>query len=261
MEDITLRTLKTLRKVDAVYCEDTRHSLILLNRYNIKKPLFSLFEHDEAEKSLEIIEKLGSGQDIAYISDAGMPGISDPGAKLINLAIKENLELTVLPGASALITAVVGSGLETDSFLFCGFLPKSVSKRKEYLAEIADCKQTMIFYIAPHNAAEILGDIIAVLGDRKGALARELTKKFEQYVREDLSVILNKLDSGHIICKGEMVLVVSGSHRVSEISDEYIIKMLSDKLHGKCSKKDAVRQISQEFNISKNRVYTLSLKL
>lgn len=257
LEDITIRTLNTLKSVDEIYCEDTRHTINLLNHYDIKKPLFSLHEHNEKSKTSQIISKLKDGINIAYVSDAGMPGISDPGHILISAVIKEGVDFTVLPGATAFTVALVGSGLETDEFLFMGFLEKNKSKMTSQLIDIKKRKETIIIYESPHRIKSTLNLIYEVLGDRKVVLARELSKKFEQYIRLNISSLISKLEED-INIKGEMILVIEGGKQVEIISDEKILSSLQNAVSKGMSKKDSVKMVSEELSLPKNRVYDLS---
>lgn len=263
LEDITIRVLKTLEEVDEVYCEDTRHSIKLLNHYEIKKPLFAMFEHDERAKSEEIIDKIQDGQSIAYICDAGMPGISDPAHLLIKLAIEENINFTVLPGPCAFVTGVVGSGLDTSDFHFNGFLEKTSNKRKEQLKKIKKNPSTQIFYVSPHKILSSLEDALDVLEDRKIVLARELSKIHENYHRMKISELINEMKNEKIPQKGEMVLIFEGNSKKDEeeLTDEMIISKINELLNLGNSKKDAVKKISKECGVEKNRVYALSLEI
>ena len=180
LEDITLRTIRTLEEVDYIAAEDTRHTIKLLNHLNIKKPLISLHEHNEAFKSKELIELITSGHDVALVSDAGMPGISDPGEKLIKQCIESEVEVVTLPGPSAFITALVNSGLDTSRFTFIGFLDRNNKTRKETIEALKARQETLIFYEAPHRIEKTISELFEILGDRKIVIARELTKKYEQ---------------------------------------------------------------------------------
>ncbi|MGL5440837.1 MAG: 16S rRNA (cytidine(1402)-2'-O)-methyltransferase, partial [Filifactoraceae bacterium] len=182
LEDITIRTLNILNEVDLICCEDTRHSLKLLNHFNIKSKLISLHEHNEKQRVDYIIDILKSGENIALISDAGMPGISDPGALVIRSVMEENLDYTVLPGASAAIVAAVGSTLASDGFLFLGFLPRKSKDRLAFLDKYKHVDKALIFYESPHRIKEMVQDLLKVFnGNRKVALVREISKRYEEY--------------------------------------------------------------------------------
>ena len=184
--DITLRTLEVLKSVDLIAAEDTRVSAKLLNHFDIKVPTTSYYEHNKREKGSYLVEKLESGLNIAVVTDAGIPGISDPGEDLLKLCIEKGIETEVLPGACAFVTALVGSGLPTGRFSFEGFLTTNRKNRLEHLEQLKNDTRTMIFYEAPHKLISTLKDMLDVFGDRKIVLARELTKKFEEYNRTTL---------------------------------------------------------------------------
>ena len=264
LEDITIRTLNTLKYVDEIYCEDTRRTIKLLNHYEIKKPLFSLHEHNENLKSDEVVKKLLDGKNIAYVSDAGMPGISDPGSKLIQNVIENNLELTTLPGASAMIVALVNSGIDTRYFTFIGFLERDNSKQKLQLKELSEKGETLIVYESPHRIKQTLKRLYEYFGNRKIVIAREISKKFEEYIREDLYTLNEKLKNENFELLGEIIVVIDGNKNsafISELSDEDIQHLLLQKMSQNISKKDAVKQVSKENNINKNRVYDISINL
>lgn len=264
LEDITIRTLNTLKYVDEIYCEDTRRTIKLLNHYEIKKPLFSLHEHNENLKSDEVVKKLLDGKNIAYVSDAGMPGISDPGSKLIQNVIENNLELTTLPGASAMIVALVNSGIDTRYFTFIGFLERDNSKQKLQLKELSEKRETLIVYESPHRIKQTLKRLYEYFGNRKIVIAREISKKFEEYIREDLYTLNEKLKNENFELLGEIIVVIDGNKNsafISELSDEDIQHLLLQKMSQNISKKDAVKQVSKENNINKNRVYNISINL
>lgn len=263
LEDITIRTINTLNEVDEIYSEDTRHTINLLNHYDIKKPLFSLFEHNEMEKSEEIIKKLINGKNIAYVSDAGMPGISDPGEKLIKKLIKEKQQFTVLPGASASIVSVVASGLSTRRFIFMGFLDRNNSKMKEELEDVKDRSETLIIYESPHRIKNTLSVILKTLGNRNITLAREISKKFEEYIRTDCEDLIERFHNEDIVLKGEMILVIEGSKKdfKDEVSEELILSELKSYISDGFSTKDSVKIISEKLKLKKNYVYKLSTKL
>ena len=264
LEDITIRTLNTLKYVDEIYCEDTRRTIKLLNHYEIKKPLFSLHEHNENLKSDEVVKKLLDGKNIAYVSDAGMPGISDPGSKLIQNVIENNLELTTLPGASAMIVALVNSSIDTRYFTFIGFLERDNSKQKLQLKELSEKRETLIVYESPHRIKQTLKRLYEYFGNRKIVIAREISKKFEEYIREDLYTFNEKLKNENFELLGEIIVVIDGNKNsafISELSDEDIQHLLLQKMSQNISKKDAVKQVSKENNINKNRVYDISINL
>ena len=258
LEDITLRTLRILQEVDIIACEDTRHSLRLLNHYEIKKPLTSYHEHNIREKGPELIQKLIDGNNIAIITDAGMPGISDPGEDLIKLAIEENIDVIGLPGPTASITALVVSGLNTGKFVFEGFLPSKKKDRVKALETLKDEKRTIIFYESPHRVMDSTLDMLEVLGNRKIAVCRELTKHYEEIFRGTFETALERFNQGEI--KGEFVIIVEGCTKVEKI-DVDIQEELIRHIENGLTKKEAVKKVAEEKSISKNTIYAESLKL
>ncbi len=215
-EDITLRALRILKEVDLIAAEDTRHTLLLLKHFGIQTPLTSYFEGNELRKKEFILSKLKQGDQIALVSDAGTPGISDPGFRLIQTAIENQISIVPIPGPSAVIAALSVSGLPTDSFLFKGFLPHKSKKRRDLLRQLEEVKATLIFYESPHRLTESLRDILDVLGDREMVLTRELTKIYEEVLRGKVNEIINQI--GERKLKGEMTLVISGKTRKPRIS-------------------------------------------
>ena len=207
LEDITLRALRVLREVDLIACEDTRRTRKLLSSHNISKPLISYHEHNERERARELADKLEAGADIALVSDAGTPLVSDPGFHLVKEAILRAITVTPLPGPSAITTALAGSGLPTGEFTFAGFLPARRAARRARLREFAGAGQTLIFYEAPHRVKEALRDALDVLGDRTAVIARELTKLHEDFIRGRLSELAGRAEQ--ITLKGEMVLLIA----------------------------------------------------
>lgn len=207
LEDITLRALRVLKEVDLIACEDTRHTKKLLAHFNISKPVVSYHEHNERERTAELIARLEEGISIALVSDAGTPLISDPGFQLASQAIAHGIPVIPLPGPSALVTALSASGLSANEFTFAGFLPPKKSARRARLAELAKYKSTLIFYEAPHRIKETLADTRDVLGNRRAVIARELTKLHEEFLRGRLSEITSAAVERSL--KGEMVLIIA----------------------------------------------------
>jgi 16S rRNA (cytidine1402-2'-O)-methyltransferase len=216
MEDITLRALRILKEVHLVAAEDTRNTGLLLKYHRIQTPLTSYFEGNEKRKKELILSRLQEGNHVALVSDAGTPGISDPGFRLIQLAIENGITVVSVPGPSAAIAALSISGLPTDAFFFKGFLPHKSKKRKDLLEELADVRETIIFYESPHRISETLADILEILGDRDMVLARELTKVYEEVLRGTVREIRNKI--GERKLKGEITLVISGKTRKGSFS-------------------------------------------
>lgn len=259
LEDITLRTIRTLEEVDYIAAEDTRHTIKLLNHLNIKKPLISLHEHNEAFKSKELIELITSGHDVALVSDAGMPGISDPGEKLIKQCIESEVEVVTLPGPSAFITALVNSGLDTSRFTFIGFLDRNNKTRKETIEALKARQETLIFYEAPHRIEKTISELFEILGDRKIVIARELTKKYEQYIRTNLKSLSE--DFSMLEHRGEMVIILEGAIEEvePEINKEAVEKRIKELLLQDLSTKEVAKQIAIEYKIKKNDAYALAL--
>lgn len=264
LDDITIRTLNTLKEVDIIAAEDTRHTIKLLNYFEIKKPLTSYHEHNIKEKGPVLINKLINGENIALVSDAGMPGISDPGEDLIKLAIEHDIKVTALPGATASILALILSGLPTDKFIFEGFLSSNKKDRKERLRKILYEERTMIIYESPHRLLKTLNDMLEILGDRRISIARELTKRYEEIYRANISESINKFNNDTI--RGEFVLVVEGSKDINNNEEESFLD-LSIKEHiilyieQGLTKKDAIKKVSKDRNIPKREVYKESLDI
>jgi len=267
LEDMTLRTIRILREVDLVAAEDTRHSRRLLNHLEIDTKMMSYHEHNKFKVEDSIIYKLKDGLNIALISDAGMPGISDPGEEIIKRAIEEGIELYCLPGPSALINAVVLSGLTTRRFAFEGFLDRNKKERKQRLERIKYDDRTLIFYEAPHRLKDTLKDMLEILGDRDIVCARELTKKFEEYKRFKISEMLNIYTTSENP-RGEYVVVVDGAseEEYQKILDsefdslsieEHIVKLIDEGMR----KKDAVKEVAKLRKIPKSDVYKYSIDL
>lgn len=263
LEDITYRTLKVLNEVDLIAAEDTRHSIKLLNHFEISKPLTSYHEHNKDNKGDYLINKLLNGENIALISDAGMPGISDPGEEVIKQAINNDIEVIVLPGPTASITALIGSGLETRKFAFEGFLDRDKKRRRTQLEELKFEKRTIIFYESPHRLKDTLKDMLKILGNRQISINRELTKKYQEIIRNDIQGCIDIFSERDI--KGEFVLIVEGFkgevEKACEYDDlndrEYVLKLMEDGL----SKKDAIKTVCKERKLKKDIVYKQVLDL
>jgi len=218
LEDITQRAIRVLREVDLIACEDTRHTRKLLDRYGITTKTISYHEHNEQERSRELIDLLAGGTNLAVVSDAGTPGISDPGFRLVRLAIARELSVVPVPGPSALITALVASGLPTDEFFFGGFLPARSGARQTRLNELRSIPSTLIFYEAPHRLAAALSDAHEILGEREAVVARELTKLHEEISRGRLSELVARFSSGEN-ARGEIVLIIDRKVIVGEAKE------------------------------------------
>ena len=210
LEDITLRAIRILKdEVDLIAAEDTRHTLILLNHYDIRKPLTSYHDFNKNQKAPQLVQSLRDGKNIALVTDAGTPGISDPGYLLLQLAIKENIQIVPIPGVSAMATALSVAGLPTDSFLFLGFVPRKTVSRKNFLDKLKTLECTLIFYESPFRVVGLLEDIHTVMGNRSVVIARELTKKFEEFIRGPIEDILPTLPNRTM--KGEFTILVKGN--------------------------------------------------
>ena len=206
--DITLRALEVLKSVDVIAAEDTRHSGMLLKRFEIKKPLLSYHEHNEAMRAAQLVERLATGEDVALITDAGTPALSDPGARLIRECIKRGLPFMIIPGPSSILAALVGSGFSTEKFCFRGFLPIKSGRRERELRGAVNCEETTIFFESPYRLTKTLAACIEIMPDRQLCVARELTKKFEEFRRGTASELLAHYQAHPP--KGEIVLMISG---------------------------------------------------
>lgn len=266
LKDITLRALEVLKNVDEIAAEDTRTSLKLLNHFDIKKSLFSYHKHNEQGKSLDIINKLKSGINIALITDAGTPGISDPGSVIVERCIEEEIEFEVLPGATAITTALVYSGLDTTKFMFRGFLPRENKDRNPIIEEVKNVRDTIIFYEAPHRLLATLDYLKDNLGDRKIAVCRELTKLHEEIYRGKISEAIEFFTEGRP--RGEFVLVIEGKSdetikaekeaKWNSLSiEEHLIKVIEEGF----DKKEAIKIVAKERGIAKKEVYKYSTEL
>ena len=256
--DITYRAVETLNGCDEVWCEDTRQTAKLLNHLGIKKPLISCHEYTQKEKAPQLLEKLRAGLSIAYVSDAGMPGISDPGAVLLAACREAGLPCTVLPGASAVLTAAVLSGLPIGRFTFFGFLPREGAERKQALSDLAACGCTAILYESPHRVKDTLQDVLSAVGDCPCALVRELTKIHESCLRGTISEVLSGLPEE---VKGECVLLfcVPKKAEAAPTADELDALLLSLMPH--MSLKDAAREAADALKLPKKQVYARALEL
>lgn len=258
LEDITFRALKVLKEVDLIAAEDTRHTLGLLNHFEISKPLISYYKQTEKKKSPILIQKLLEGKNIAIVSDAGTPGISDPGEEIVKEAIENDIEIIPIPGCVAFINALIGSGLNTNEFIFIGFLSANNKDRKDKLNELKFEKRTLIFYEAPHKLKFSLESMLEVLGDRKIVLAKELTKIHEQYIRGNISTILEQFVDN---IKGEFVVIVEGAKfsqeekQVSNLNEMDLEKHYEFYEKKGLNKKEIIKKISKDRSISKNEIY------
>ena len=253
LKDISYRAVETLKSVDEIACEDTRHSLTLLSRYDVKKPLFSYHKFNEREECEKIVQKLKDGKNIAVISDAGMPVISDPGSVLIS-ALKENgLEFTVVPGANAALSALLLSGFNAEHFCFLGFLPEKKSDRERLLKEYKTLSATLIFYSAPHDVKKDIETLFSVLGNRRAAAVKEITKIHERVEFFELK------DGFNGEPKGEYVLIVEGARYNTEyesLTEEEHLKMYIDS---GMDKKEALKRVAKERGVPKSSLYKYTI--
>ena len=266
LKDITLRALEVLNDVDLIAAEDTRQTLKLLNHFEIKKTLISYHKYNEKNKSEDIINLINEGKKIALVSDAGMPGISDPGSVIVKCCIEQGVKFEVLPGATAFTTALVYSGLDTTKFLFRGFLPRENKERKPIIQDIINCQETIILYEAPHRLLDTLSFLLSNLGDRKIAVCRELTKLYEEIYRGSISESVNYFQVNKP--RGEFVLVIEGK-RIEDIEEEKksiwidlsIEEHILPYINNGISKKEAIKMVAKDRNLPKNEIYKFSTDL
>lgn len=257
MSEFTPRAIEILKSVALIGCEDTRTSKVLLNHFEIETPVASYHKFNEKESVENFLKILNDGKDIALISDAGYPLVSDPGSVLVNRAIEEGYNVTTVSGASAFLHALVASGFSLSRFTFVGFLENKSSARKKELELLKDKKETLIFYESPHRVEETLVDMLEVLGNRKVVVARELTKKFEEFIRGDLNVVIEECKD----LKGEIVIVVEGAQLVqAPVNEEQLRKEINDLIKEGESKKDIVKIICDKYNLKKNYIYDFVFK-
>ena len=256
LEDITLRAIRILKEVDLIAAEDTRHTLKLLNHLEISKPLISYHRHNEEIRTEELIKELKTGKNIGLVSDAGTPGICDPGEEIIKKCIEESIKVVPIPGACAMINALITSGISTKEFIFLGFLPLNKKSRKEKLEEIKNANKTIILYEAPHKLKNTLNDLSDILQSREVVLARELTKIHEEYIRGTVKELMEKTDN----LKGEMILIIEKNNKDNEeelnslnnltLEEHYIFY----EKRG-LNKKEIIKKIAKDRNVSKNEIY------
>jgi 16S rRNA (cytidine1402-2'-O)-methyltransferase len=258
LEDITARAVRILKEADIIAAEDTRHSIKLLNHFGISKPLLSYWSENEKAKTEELIGKLLSGADVALISDAGTPGISDPGSVLIRKAIEERIHIIPVPGPSALTAALSVSGLPAEEFTFLGFLPAKEAQRRKKLTGITHETRTLIFYEAPHRLVQALDDMLDILGDRQSSVAKEISKLHEQIFRGGLSSVIEQISDTKIA--GEYVIIVAG-FTPTEGSVEEALNELFDLMKKGLGRKEASKKVADSYGISKKELYDKSLGL
>lgn len=265
LEDISIRTLNILKSVDLIACEDTRHSLKMLTHFEISKPLTSYFEHNKTEKGLKIIEKIKEGKNVALITDAGTPAISDPGEDLVRLCAENGVDVVPVPGPAALINALIASGLPTGRFSFEGFLSVNKKSRADHLDEVKNDTRTLIFYEAPHKLLRTLNDMSKVFGDRKIALVREITKIHEEVKRTTLFEAVKFYTENPP--KGEFVLVIEGKsyeelseEKAEEFENISVTEQINALIGEGIDKKDAIKQVAVLRNMKKRDVYNEYVK-
>jgi 16S rRNA (cytidine1402-2'-O)-methyltransferase len=259
LEDITLRALRVLKEVDVIACEDTRQTQVLLSHYGIQTRTVSYHEHNEMTKAAELVVDLESGAKIAMVTDAGMPGISDPGFRLIALAIRHHVPVVPIPGASAFLAALVASGLPTDSFRFSGFLPSKSGQRRKLLESVRESPRTQVFYEAPHRLLETLTDIVEVLGeDRHIVVAREVTKIHEEFLRGRVAEIREQLNTRGSV-KGEITLLIAkaeGSELRAPSSEMSVAQRVKQVMaEDQVDEKAALKKVARERGVGKSEAY------
>jgi 16S rRNA (cytidine1402-2'-O)-methyltransferase len=257
LEDITLRAIRILKEASVIACEDTRRTVKLLNRYEIRTPMFIFHDYNKLRAGAVLLRRLSEGESVALVSDAGTPAISDPGYELVREAIAGGIPVEVIPGPSALISALVVSGLPTDHFAFEGFLPNRKEKRRKALQALAGETRTMIFYESPQRVAAFLAEAAEILGDRRACLVRELTKIHEEILRGTLPELAGEI-AGRGTVLGEITLVVAGAQKIVEMSVEEIVRAALSDASG--SSRDLAREISERTGLSRKEVYAEILR-
>ena len=256
LEDITLRAIRILKEVDLIAAEDTRHTLKLLNHLEISKSLISYHRHNEEIRTEELIKELKTGKNIGLVSDAGTPGICDPGEEIIKKCIEESIKVVPIPGACAMINALITSGISTKEFIFLGFLPLNKKSRKEKLEEIKNANKTIILYEAPHKLKSTLNDLSLILEDRSVVLARELTKIHEEYIRGTVKELMEKTDN----LKGEMILIIEKNNKYKKEELNSLNNLTLEEHYNfyeknGLNKKEIIKKIAKDRNVSKNEIY------
>ena len=261
LEDTTFRAIKTLQKVDLIAAEDTRHTSKLLQHFQIQTPQLSYHQHNEQSRIPELIEKLNQGKTIALVTDAGMPGISDPGYELVKACVEANISVVPIPGVTASITALSASGLPTNKFTFIGFLPTKIKPRQEQLEKLSNSLETIVLYESPYRLLQTLEDLEKVLGrDRKIVLARELTKLHEEFWRGTVGETIIHYQNNQP--KGEFTIVIAGAEPELPVLSEDTIKQELQELFAQgISRSQASRQLAQKINLSRSKIYQIALKI
>jgi len=259
LEDITLRALRILKEVDLIACEDTRQTHKLLSHYGIEKRTISYHEHNELERAPELIVHLEQGDNVAVVSDAGMPGVSDPGYRLVALAVRHHIRVVPIPGASAFLSALVASGLPTDSFRFFGFLPPKAGARRSLLESARSSSRTQIYYEAPHRLVETMRDVVEVLGaERRVVVAREVTKLHEEFLRGGAAEVLAELEKREEV-KGEITLLIAKAEENAGLKPEAlqsVARRIRELMQAdEMAEKNALKQAAKELGLSKSEAY------
>lgn len=260
LEDITLRALRILKEVDLIAAEDTRHTRKLLAHYEIHKPLISYHEHNQHEKEEFLLQEIKKGKSLALVTDAGTPGISDPGVNLVKRVLAEAISVIPIPGPSALIAALSISGLPTESFIFYGFLPHKDSARQRKLSSLKDRSETLVFFESPQRLKACLQDALKTLGDRQAVVARELTKVFEEVYRGKLSEIIYEIEGKEI--RGEVTLIIAGSPASTQLDEAFLVQVIKEYLKNEqLSLKEMVTFLSAELKVAKRELYKKILEI
>ena len=260
LEDITLRSLRVLKEVDLIAAEDTRRTRQLLTHYGIHKPLLSYHEYNRRMRERTLLLELREGKSIALVTDAGTPGISDPGEELVRRAIQEDIPLVPVPGPAALVAALSVSGLPTESFLFYGFLPSKATARRKWLSSLKDRPETLVFYESPRRLAFLLEDAAQLLGDRRVVVAREMTKAYEEVYRGTIPEVLDRLGGEEV--KGEVTVILEGCTSAPPAEPAAVLEALKHYSREMgLSLKESVDRVADELGISKRQVYQESLKM
>lgn len=257
LQDITLRALETLRNVDLIACEDTRHTRNLLNHFRISNKTVSYHEHNEQERAEEFVDRLVAGESIAIVSDAGTPGICDPGFRIVQRASEAGVQVVPIPGPVAFVNAVVASGIPSDSIFFGGFLPAKKGERRKRLEELRDIPATLVFYEAPHRLVKSLTDCLETLGDRRSAVAREITKLHEEFARGTISELIIHFSAASV--RGEAVLVIDRAAKADIVMDSPLtlidrVRQLENEGN---DRKTSLKRAAKEFGIPKSEAYRL----
>jgi len=256
LEDVTLRVLRELGEADLVLCEDTRHTRGLLQRHGIEATLRSYHEHNEAQRTAEVLPRLKAGERIALVSDAGLPGISDPGGRLVAAALEAGVPVTVLPGPSAVETALVASGFGTDRFQFLGYLPRGAGERRALWEELAQWPHAVVAFESPQRLAAVLASLAEALPDRPVAVCRELTKRFEEVVRGTAKEVAERFSDG---AKGEITLVIGPAEAQVRVDENAAADAVAELVAGGASRRSAADIVSRLTDVPRNKLYRRSL--